>query len=50
MKDIKKDIFIGTLFIGGIWAFISGGYVLSTLMFATAAISSNIAANPKLDS
>lgn len=49
-KDIKKDIIIGSLFISGIWCFISGGYVLSTLMFATAAIYSNIAVKPKLNS
>jgi hypothetical protein len=50
MKDIKKDIIIGTLFISGTWCFISGGYILSTLMFATAAIYSNIAIKPELES
>jgi len=43
---MKKDITIGLLFITGIWSFISGGFVFSTLMFASAAIYSNIAETP----
>ena len=49
MNDIKRDILIGILFLAGIWCFISGSYVLSTLMFASAAIYTNITVRPKLD-
>jgi hypothetical protein len=49
MNEIKRDIIIGLLFITGIWCFISGGYIMSTLMFASAAIYSNIAVRPKLE-
>jgi len=49
MKDIKRDIVIGLLFLTGIWGFISGGYVFSALMFASAAIYSNIAVKPNLE-
>ncbi len=49
MKDIKRDIVIGLLFLTGIWGFISGGYVFSALMFASAAIYSNIAVKPSLE-
>jgi hypothetical protein len=49
MNEIKRDIIIGLLFITGIWCFISGGYIMSALMFASAAIYSNIAVRPKLE-
>ena len=48
MSDLRKDILIGLLFIVGIFGFISGEFVVSTIMFATAAILSNIAVSRKL--
>ncbi|MCX7101767.1 MAG: hypothetical protein NTX38_09835 [Methylobacter sp.] len=48
MSDLRKDILIGLMFIVGIFGFISGEFVVSTIMFATAAILSNIAVSRKL--
>ncbi|MGZ8136788.1 MAG: hypothetical protein ACXW1W_07435 [Methylococcaceae bacterium] len=42
MNDFNKDILIGLMFIGGIWSFISGQFIFSTVLFASAAIYSNI--------
>ncbi|MDD5276840.1 MAG: hypothetical protein PHR16_12260 [Methylovulum sp.] len=42
MNDFKKDILIGLMFIAGIWSFISGQFIFSTVLFASAAIYSNI--------
>jgi hypothetical protein len=42
MNDFKKDIVIGLMFIAGIGSFISGQFILSTVLFAAAAIYSNI--------
>ncbi|WP_459992117.1 hypothetical protein [Methylosoma difficile] len=43
MNDLKHDLVIGLLFIGGIWSFISGQFIFSTILFAGAAVYSNIA-------
>lgn len=50
MNDVKKDIVIGLLFIIGIWSFISGQFIFSTVLFATAAIYSNIVMRTQLKS
>jgi hypothetical protein len=42
MIDIKKDLVIGALFVTGIWGFISGAFIISTVMFGAAAMFSNI--------
>jgi hypothetical protein len=42
MKDFKKDFVLGLIFITGIYGFISGEFVISTILFAGAAIYSNI--------
>jgi len=42
MNNLQKDIFNGLLFIIGIFGFISGAFIVSTVLFATAAIFSNI--------
>lgn len=42
MTDLKRDILIGLMFVVGILSFISGEFIISTIMFATAAILSNI--------
>ncbi len=43
MNELTKDILIGLLFIAGICSFISGQFIISTVLFASAAIFSNIA-------
>ena len=48
MSDLRKDILIGLMFIVGIFGFISGEFVVSTNMFATAAMFSNIAVSSEL--
>jgi len=43
MTDFQKDILIGLVFVVGILGFLSGEFIISTVMFASAAIFSNIA-------
>ncbi len=50
MKNFNKDIMVGLLFIAGIGSFISGQFIISTVLFATAAIYSNIVMRVKLNS
>lgn len=50
MTSFKRDVFIGLMFILGIWGFISGMFVISTVLFASAAIFSNIAMRSELNS
>jgi len=42
MSTINKDILIGLLFVAGVWSFISGQFIFSTVLFAGAAIFSNM--------
>ncbi|MEQ1486460.1 hypothetical protein [Methyloglobulus sp.] len=42
MTTLYKDILIGLLFITGIWGFISGEFIASTILFAGAAIYTNV--------
>jgi hypothetical protein len=42
MSTLNKDILIGLLFITGIWSFISAQFIISTVLFAGAAIYSNM--------
>lgn len=44
MNDLSKDVLIGSLFIAGIWSFISGLFVISTVLFAATTMVSNMAA------
>ncbi len=44
MNALNKDILIGLLFVTGIWSFISGQFIFSTVLFAGAAIFSNLVA------
>jgi len=48
MNDFSKDILIGLMFIIGIWSFISGQFIVSTVLFASAAIYSNIIKSSQL--
>ncbi len=43
MSDFQRDVFIGLMFLVGIFGFISGEFIASTLVFASAAIFSNLA-------
>ena len=47
MNDLYKDILIGTVFVTGLLGFISGEFIISSTLFASAAIASNIKGNGK---
>jgi CheY-specific phosphatase CheX len=47
MNDFKKDILIGTVFVIGLLGFISGEFIISSTLFASAAIASNVNLNRK---
>lgn len=47
MNDFQKDIVIGAVFVSGLLGFISGEYIISSTLFASAAIAGNINANRK---
>jgi hypothetical protein len=47
MSDLYKDILIGTVFLIGLLGFISGEFIISSTLFATAAIASNVNVNRK---
>jgi len=49
MNDLKKDILVGLLFMVGIFGFMAGEFIISTVVFASAAIFSNIHFNRKLN-
>lgn len=50
MNEFKKDIVTGLMFITGIWSFISGEFIFSTVLFGSAAVYSNISLRNKLNS
>lgn len=47
MNDFQKDILTGTVFIIGLLGFLSGEFIISSALFASAAIASNVNANSK---
>ncbi|MDP3334808.1 MAG: hypothetical protein Q8Q40_00065 [Methylococcaceae bacterium] len=47
MNDFHKDILTGTVFITGLLGFVSGEFIISSTLFATAAIASNLNVNRK---
>jgi CheY-specific phosphatase CheX len=47
MSDFYKDILTGTVFIIGLVGFLSGEFIISSTLFATAAIASNVNLNRK---
>ena len=47
MNDFYKDILIGAVFITGLVGFISGEFIISSTLFASAAIASNVNLNRK---
>ena len=42
MNDLSKDILITVLFLIGLTGFISGEFIISSTLFAAAAIASNV--------
>jgi hypothetical protein len=42
-KNLYKDVMTGLFFVAGILSFISGQFILSTLLFGAASLSSNLA-------
>jgi len=50
MSNLNKDIFTGLMFITGLFGFISGEFIISSTLFASAAIASNINFNSKQSS
>lgn len=42
MGELKKDLIVGGLFVGGISGFISGAFVLSSALFATIAVVNTV--------
>ena len=48
MTDFTKDTIIGLLILTGVWSFISAQFIISTIVFAGAALLSNITMRPKL--
>jgi hypothetical protein len=50
MNIQNKHMIVGLLFITGIWSFISGQFIISTVLFAGAAIYSNIVTRANLNS
>jgi hypothetical protein len=47
MNDFHKDILTGTVFAIGIIGFVSGEFIISSTLFASAAIASNVNINRK---
>ena len=47
MSDFCKNILIGMIFITGLLGFVSGEYSISSALFATATIVSNVNQNYK---
>jgi len=49
MSDFQRDITIGVMLAAGIFGFISGEFVVSTMLFAFAAIGSNVGMSRQFD-
>ena len=47
MNDLQKDILTSAVFITGLIGFISGEFIISSTLFASAAIASNVNLNRK---
>ena len=50
MNKLNKYRVVALLFVVGIWSFISGQFIISTVLFAGAAIYSNIVMRANLNS
>jgi CheY-specific phosphatase CheX len=49
MNDFYKDILTGLVFIIGLLGFISGEFIVSSVLFASAAVASNVNVTRKRD-
>ncbi len=49
MNDLNKDILIGSLFIAGIWSFISGLFIVSTVLLAATSMISNMSGKARIN-
>lgn len=49
MTELKKDILIGSLFVSGIFSFLSGLFVISTVLFAATSMFSNMGGKAQLE-
>jgi CheY-specific phosphatase CheX len=47
MNNFYKDILVGAVFITGLIGFISGEFIISSTLFASSAIASNVNFNGK---
>jgi hypothetical protein len=47
MNNYYKDILTGAVFVTGLIGFISGEFIISSTLFASAAIASNVQINSK---
>ena len=47
MTDLQRDFLTGAVFITGLIGFISGEFIISSTLFASAAIASNLNFNRK---
>lgn len=47
MSDFYKDILTGAVFLTGLVGFISGEFIISSTLFASAAVASNVNLNRK---
>jgi CheY-specific phosphatase CheX len=45
MSDLYKDVLTGAMFVVGLLGFVSGEFIISSALFATATIASNISVN-----
>ena len=50
MNNLYINIIIFSIFIAGIWCFISGQFIISAVLFCGAAIYSNMVKRANLDS
>ncbi|MDD4915723.1 MAG: hypothetical protein PHW13_11885 [Methylococcales bacterium] len=41
-KNLYRDIFIGVSFVAGVFGFMSGEFIVSTMLFALASLTSNL--------
>lgn len=49
MNNFYKDILTGVVFATGLICFISGEFIISSTLFASAAVASNVKLNRKQD-
>ncbi|BCG64341.1 MAG: hypothetical protein methR_P2114 [Methyloprofundus sp.] len=47
MNNLMKDILTGLVFLMGLLGFVSGQFIISSALFAVAAIASNVNTNHK---